>query len=185
MPARNNQTYRRQFRLAPRLVRFQKNRMNVPFKMIHRHEWFPQRLRQRFSVCNSNEQRADQSRPLCHANRIHVRERQSRPRQGLAHHRHDLPQMLARSQLRHHAAIFPVNIDLRRNHAGQNLSPVGDHRRRRFIARRFNPQNFQTHFLPSGISPCVQIIVAHHRVALSKPLSAARFAARGITALVD
>ena len=119
----------------------------MSFQMIHRHQRLPQRLRQRFTIRNSNQQRAHQPRPLRHANRIHVRKLYSRLRYGLAHHRHDLPQMLARCQLRHHTAVFPVYINLRRHHAGQNFPSVGDHRRRRLVARRFNPQYSQAHAL--------------------------------------
>ncbi len=119
--------------------------MHVPLKMIDGHERLAQRLRQCFSVRNSNKQRPHQPRPLRHANRVHVGKLHSRLRERFAHHRHDLAQVFARGQLRHHAAIFPVNINLRSDHAGQNLAPVGDHCRRCLIARRFNSQNACAH----------------------------------------
>ena len=69
---RNDQADGRQICRAPRFVRLQKNRMNVPFQVIHRHQRLPQRLRQRFSIRNSHQQRAHQPRSLRHANRIHI-----------------------------------------------------------------------------------------------------------------
>ncbi len=145
MAARNNQAHRGQFCRAPCLVRFQKNRVNVPLEMIHRYERLSQRLRQRFSISNANQQRPHEARPLRHANGIHIRKLHPRLRDGFAHHRHDLPQVFARRQLRHHAAIFPVHVNLRSYDARQNLTPVGHHRRRRFIARRFNAQYAHDH----------------------------------------
>ena len=135
VPAGNNQAHCRQSRRAPGFMRLQENRVHVPFEMIHRNEWLTQRLRQRFSVRNSHQQCAHEARALRHANRIHIGKFHSGLSKRFAHHRHDLPQMFARSQLRHHAAIFSVNVDLRRDHAGQNFAPVSDNRRRCLIAR--------------------------------------------------
>ena len=58
-----------------------------------------------------------------------------------AHHRHDLAQMLARGQFRHHAAIFAVNLDLRRHHARKNAAAAGDNGRGGFVAGRFDAEN--------------------------------------------
>ena len=74
--------------------------------MIHRHKRLSQRFRQRFSVRDAHQQRSDKPRPLRHADRIHVTKLHPRPRQRFSHDRNDLPQMFARGQLRHHAAIF-------------------------------------------------------------------------------
>jgi len=89
------------------------------------------------------QQRADKSGALCHADGIHIGKHNPRLRERFTHGRHDLPQMFARRQLRHDPAVFPVYIDLRRHEAGQNFSPVSDQRRRRLIARRFNPKHFK------------------------------------------
>ena len=141
VPPRNDQAHRRQPRRPPRFVRFQKNCMHVPLKMIHRYERPPQRLRHRFSVRNSDQQCPHQPRPLRHTNRVHIRKLHPRLRNRLTHHRHDLPQVFPRRQLRHHPAILAVNLDLRSDDTRQNLPPVRDYRRRRLIARRFNPQD--------------------------------------------
>jgi len=53
--------------------------------------------------------------------------------------------MFARGQLRHYAAVFAVDIDLRSHDAGQDFAPIGNHRRGGFVAGRFNAQDAHAH----------------------------------------
>ena len=53
---------------------------------------------------------------------------------------HQIPQMFARGQFRHHAAVFGVQFDLRRNGIGQNFA-VAHHGGAGFVAGSFNGQN--------------------------------------------
>ena len=136
--ARDNQTNRGKIRSAPRFVRLEKNGVDMPFQMIDRHQWLAQRFRQRLAISDSHEKGADKAWPLRHADGVNFFQLQACLRKRFAHHRHNLPQMLARSQFRDHAAIFPVYVDLRGHDAGQNLAPVRDHGGRGLVTRRFN-----------------------------------------------
>jgi len=122
-------------------MRLKENGVNVAFQVIHCYEWLIERKSKHFSVREPDKKRADQSRPLRDANRIDVLEPHLRLLNRFAHNRRDLPQVFARGQLRHDPAVFAVNINLRRNDAGQDFYAVGDNRRRRFIARRFDSEN--------------------------------------------
>src|ERR1019366_5808495 len=86
------------------------HRMNMPLQMIHRHQRFPHSQRQSLRIRNPHQQSPGQSRPLGHRNRIQIRKSQPRRNsRGLhhrrPHHRHNVPQMFPRSQLRHHPPI--------------------------------------------------------------------------------
>ncbi len=122
-------------------MRFQKYRVNVAFQMIYADQRLPQRLRQHFAIRDAHQQRAHQARTARHRHRIQIPQRDSGLLQRFAYYRNDLAQMFARRQLRHHAAIFPVNGNLRSDDAGKNRIAAGNHRRRSLVAGRFNPQN--------------------------------------------
>ena len=56
----------------------------------------------------------------------------------------DIAHVLARRQLRHHAAPFAMDVGLRSHDVGSKLPPAGgvlNERRGRFVARRFNPED--------------------------------------------
>ena len=53
----------------------------------------------------------------------------------------DLPQVFAGRELRHHAAVFAMNLGLRRYHARKDSAAAGHDRRRRLVARRLNAQD--------------------------------------------
>ncbi len=115
--SRDDQANRGQRDLAIRAVRFEQHRVHMPLEMIHPDERFAERHREHFAVGDANEERANQARAARDGNRIHITQLNARLPDRLAHHRHDLPQVLARGEFRHHAAIFSVDIDLRRDHA--------------------------------------------------------------------
>ncbi len=138
--------------------------MDVPGEVIHGHQRLSESRGERFPIGNAYQERAHEPRPLRHANRVEIAKLQPGLGHRLAHHRHDLPQVLSRSQLRHHSAVLPVHINLGGHDTGQNLAPVGDHRRRRLVARGFDSQNANAH----RNSPSI-FIVSRLRAALVLP----------------
>ena len=80
-----------------------------------------------------------------YADSLYVFQLQTGLRKRFAHYGHDLPQMLARSQLRNHAAVFAMDVDLRRDDTGQDFASVGDDCRRGFVARGFDSENSRAH----------------------------------------
>ena len=122
-------------------MRFEKNSVDVAFEVIHGDQRLAQRLRQHFAVRDADQQRAHQPRTARHRDRVQILQRDSGLLQRFAHHRNDLTQVFARGQLRHHAAIFPVNRDLRCDDAGENRIAARDYGSGSLVARRLNPQN--------------------------------------------
>ena len=142
VPAGNNQARSGQFgRVLPSRMRFQKYRVNVAFEMVHADQRLPQCLRQNFAIRDAYQQRSHQARTARDSHRMQSPQRDSGLFQRFAYYRHDLAQMLARGKLRHNAAIFAVNRDLRCDDAGKNGIAVGNDRGGSLIARRFNPEN--------------------------------------------
>ena len=136
VPAGNNQAGRGQFgRVLRSGVRFQKNRVDVAFEMVHADERYAQCLRQNFAIRDAYQQRSHQPGTACDSNRLQSLQCDSSLFQRFAHHRHNLSQMLARGKLRHNAAIFAVNRDLRCDDAGKNGIAVGNDRGGSLIAR--------------------------------------------------
>ncbi len=117
----------------------------MPFEVIHGNQRFPERQRQHFAISQADEQRAYEPRTLRDADGVDISERDARLQHCFAHHRHDLPKMLARRQLRHHAAVFAVNVHLRCDDARQDRRAIGNNSRGCLIARRFNSQNSRRH----------------------------------------
>lgn len=147
VPARDDQAHGRHRRRLPRFVRFEENRVHVPFEVIHRHKRLAERRCQRLAIRDSHEQRPDQPRALGHPDGINIPQLEPGVLQRLAHHGDNLPQMFARGELRDDSAVLPVNVELRSDHARQDFTAVGNHGRGRFIARGLDPQNSDAHFL--------------------------------------
>ena len=76
-----------------------------------------------------------------HGNLINVRQSNLRIPKRLIDYRHYIHNMAPGCNLRHHAAIFPVQRDLRRYHIRQKFPPAAQHRRRRFVTTRLNAQS--------------------------------------------
>ena len=122
-------------------MRFEKHGVDVPFQMIHADQRLPERLRQHLAVGHADEQRADQPWPVRDGHGVHIFQRQVRLLDRFPHHRHDLPKVLARRKLRHHAAVLAMNLGLRRDYARKNSPAAGDDRRGRLVAGGFNTEN--------------------------------------------
>ena len=106
--------------------------------MIHRNERLIQSLGERFGVGDADEQCADQAGALRDADGVDVLEREVGFAESFADYRDDLPEMFARSEFRHDAAVLAVNIDLRSDNAGENFAAVGHDGGSRFVAGRFD-----------------------------------------------
>ena len=128
-------------RFAPGGMRLQKYGVDVSFQVIHADQRLTERLRQHLAVRDSHQQRADQPRPVRDGHRVQIAQLHMRLLDRFADHGNDLPQMLARGQLRHHAAVLAVNLGLRRDHARKDPPAAGHDRRRGLVARRFDTEN--------------------------------------------
>ena len=113
----------------------------MAFQMIHADQRLSERERENLAVRHSNKQRPNQSRSVRHGHGVHILQRNVRLLDCFANDRNDLPQMLARGELRHHAAVLAVNLRLRRDHARKDSPAIGYDRRRRLVAGRFNAQD--------------------------------------------
>ena len=122
-------------------VRLQKHRVDMALEMIDADQRLFQRHGERFAVGDADQKRADQARAARDGNGVESRQSDLRSLKSFAHNRHDLPQMLARGKLRNHAAIFAVNINLRRNDAGKNAAPIADNGRGGLVAGRLDAED--------------------------------------------
>ena len=87
--------------------------MNVTLEVVDAHQRLPERERHCLGVHQPHQKRPDQSRTLRHGDRAHLIQRDSGPAARLLDHGHDLAQVFARCELRHHTAILFVGQDLR------------------------------------------------------------------------
>ena len=118
--------------------------MDVAFDVIDGDQRLFQRPGQRLGKADAGQQRARQSGAVGDGNGVHVRIGQARFGQRGAGHRHQVAQMFAAGQLRHHAAIGGVGGDLRSDHARHQLLAAAHHGCRRFVAGALNSKNQST-----------------------------------------
>ena len=81
-------------------------------EVVDRHERHVQRGRQRLGKRDADQQRADQTRPLRHGDRIEIRPRDSRVLKRAVDHAADVPNVLPRGQFGHNAAPLAMDLDL-------------------------------------------------------------------------
>ena len=113
-------------------------RTHVALDVVDRDQRLVCRIGQRLGRAHADEQRAHQARAIGHSNRIDVRQGHVRLLQAFIHHRIDALHVLARGNLRHHAAVHRMQRNLRRNDRGDDLAAVADDRRRRLVTAGFN-----------------------------------------------
>src|SRR5271156_2326557 len=124
MSTRDHQSEHREMKLAVfALTLLQQYRMNVPFQMVDGDQWFPERKGKSLGKADPHEQSARQSRPLRDRNSIDRRITLPCLSQGLAHHRNNRPQVLTRSEFRHHSPKRLMSGNLRGDGIRQNLPP--------------------------------------------------------------
>ena len=139
----NNQTDTRQRDLRMR----QKVRVNMPFDMVHADERFFQRISQPLGCAQANQERTDQPRPHSHSDGVELCKAVAAFCQRFFYDNINVFQMLARCHLRHHAAKFFMDLDLRRNHIRADLMAIADHRTGCFITAGFNGQDHTFQFI--------------------------------------
>ena len=105
----------------------QQHGVNMAFQVVDGDQRLLQGKRQRLGITDTHQQRSRQSGPLSHGQRVDRLVGLAGLRQRLAHHGHNRPQMLARGQLRHHAAIGLVGRNLREHDVGDNLLADAHH----------------------------------------------------------
>ena len=89
----------------------------------------------------ADDQPADQPRPGAGRHAAQLAEPQPGARHHAAHQVRQQRQMRPRGDLRHHAAIRRVRRLLAGDALGQHAAVAVQHRRRGFVARRFDPQH--------------------------------------------
>src|SRR5260370_9047991 len=148
-------------------MRLEKNRVDMAFKMIQRNERFTKFESQNFAVGHTNEQRADQSGSLRHANGVDIGEGKPSLRERFANNRNNLTKMLARGQLGHDTAVLAMNVHLRGNYARQNFASISNDGGGGFVARGFDSEDARGH----GLIPCFPTILCYpfEGVASSSP----------------
>src|SRR5262249_17950071 len=112
MAAGDHQCQKRKFDLviAP-LPFFQQNPVDVPFKMVHGKRRFLQRERERVCIADADYQSAGQAGPLRYCNGVNGLITLARFLQCPPDHGNYGAEMLARSQLRYHAAVGLMDGD--------------------------------------------------------------------------
>ena len=95
----------------------QEERFDVPREMMHGHERQAERQRDRLGRGDADEQRPDEAGPLRDRDRAEVLPRRARFVERALEHAADVANVLPRRQLRHDAAPFAMDRDLRGDHA--------------------------------------------------------------------
>ena len=136
MTARNYQCHKRRCQIRGA----QKIRENVAFQMIDPDEGNVPGKGQRLRRRNSHQKSPHQARPIGYRHLMDLRQRHPRLPQCLVNHRHDVDNVVAGRDLRYHPAKLLMHGNLRGDNVRQQPSPAAKHRRRRFVAARFNAQ---------------------------------------------
>jgi hypothetical protein len=87
---------------------------------------------------DADEQRTHEARAICHCDPIDLRERRPCALERLLNDGAKVLEMVARSELRNHAAIGGVHGDLTLHDVRQNEAGIVDDRRTRFVTRRLD-----------------------------------------------
>ena len=117
-------------------------RGDVAADMMHRNERHAQRVGDGLGEAQPHQNRADQARRVGDRHRVDVPLRHARVRERLVRQRGNGLDVLARGDLRHHAAVERVHIRLRRDGVREHAPPVLDDRHRGLVAGGFKSQYF-------------------------------------------
>ena len=112
--------------------------------MMHRDQGLIQRQRCCFSKIHAYQHRADEAGRIGHGHRVDISAGQPRSLQSFLRKAVDGLHMLAGGDLRHHAAVDPVQLHLGSNTIAKHFSSITDDGYGSFITRRFNRQNIHT-----------------------------------------
>ena len=137
VPAGHDQTHKRRLQLGIGQIIGR----DMPADMVHRHERQTQGQRRRLGKIHAHEHRADEPRRIRDRHSVQLGTRELRRFKRVVSQCADRLDVLARRDLRHHAAIQPVQRHLRVDAVRQHLPPVANDGHRRFVARGFDRQN--------------------------------------------
>ena len=127
----------------------------MPLDVVDRNQRQFPRPGEGLRPAHAREQRPHQPRPESHRHRVQIRHLHPRVRQRLPNEGVQRLHMHARGNLRHHAPVEGMPVDLRGDDAGQYAPPVLHDGRRRLVAGRFDGQNPGVALLPKprGLLP--------------------------------
>ena len=120
---------------------FEKNGVDVAGEMVHGEERLAQREGESFAVGEANEQGADEARALSDGDGVEIVQGDVRLVDGFADDWDDLAEMFAGGKFGDDPAVFAVNFDLGRDHAGEDAFAVGDDGGGGFVAGGFDAEN--------------------------------------------
>ena len=140
MPAAREQAEERRLER----VGLEVERRDVTVQVVDRRERQPARPRERLRRGDADEQRADQPGPARDGDELDVVERRAGVAERLPHDRQDELQVPPRRDLGHDAAEPRVQVRLRGDDVGADLSVARDERGRRLVARRLDPEDHAT-----------------------------------------
>ena len=101
------------------LTLLQQHGMDVPLDVVHGQQRLPCGVSEGLCVADANQQGSGKTRPGSNRNRLDILERAASLFDGRPDHGNDVSQVLARGQFRNHAAVWRMDRDLGRNHAGK------------------------------------------------------------------
>ena len=144
MPAAHDQRHQGELRRRSLLLLRieQPGRIDVPFEVVHRHQWQAHAPGQRLGHGDAYQQRAGQARAFGDGDRVHLRPViDAGSGAGLVEHRDHPAQMRPRRHLGHDAAGGRVQLHLAGDDAGHDTSTLVDHGHGGLIAGRLDRQD--------------------------------------------
>ena len=131
--------HERQERMLRRIVG-QERGVDVSLQVIHGHQRQPVDVRKGLRDGAPHQQGADEPRALRDGDSVEIGQAHVGVRERLLHDRHDDLEVTARGELGDDAAVGGVDGILRGDDAREDTTAVGEHRRRRFVTRAFDPE---------------------------------------------
>jgi hypothetical protein len=117
----------------------ERDRVDMAFDVVHAHDRLAERVGEAFGEVDADEERADEARPLRDGEVVNLTCLHAGLGEGCGDDLFDLFEVFARGNFGDDAAEALVRGDLRVDHARAHAPPVFDDRRRRLVARCFNP----------------------------------------------
>ena len=106
---------------------------DMPFQMIDADKRFAQRKRQRLSRRHANQKCPHETRAIRYGHLVDIFKFHAGRAQALINYRHNIYDMFAGGNFRHHPAKFLMNGNLRGDDIGKNLPSAPQNCRRSFI----------------------------------------------------
>ena len=116
--------------------------------MVYRDQGHTQAVSHALGKAHRHQHRADKARGVGHGHRVNVLFRKARVGEGPIRQAGNGLHMLARGNLRHHAAIEGVHIRLGEDGIGEHCAPIPHHRHGGLVAGGFKGQNIHASASP-------------------------------------